>query len=67
VLIGGSRTLVNYLVKHNLLDEWRVMVYPVVVGSGPKFFQDGVAAKFDVAKSWTSKSGVSVINYTPAA
>jgi dihydrofolate reductase len=67
VLIGGSRTLVNYLVKHNLLDEWRVMVYPVLVGSGRKFWSDGVAAKFDVAKSWMSKSGVSVITYTPAA
>ncbi len=67
VLIGGSARLVNYLVKHNLLDEWRVMVYPVVIGDGRKFWEDGVAAKFDVAKSWTSKSGVSVITYTPAA
>jgi dihydrofolate reductase len=67
VLINGSATLVNYLVKHNLLDEWRVMVYPLVLGAGRKFWQDGTAAKFDVAKAWTSKSGVSVVTYAPAA
>jgi dihydrofolate reductase len=66
-LIGGSATLVNYLVKHNLLDEWRVMAYPVVLGAGRKFWLDGTAAKFDVAKSWTSKSNVVVTTYVPAA
>lgn len=67
VLVNGSASLVNYLVKHNLLDEWRVMNYPVLVGSGRKFWADGVSAKFDVAKSWVSASSVAVVTYTPAA
>jgi dihydrofolate reductase len=67
ILINGSADLINYLTKHNLIDEYRIMVYPVVVGAGRKLWQEGTAARFEIAKSFVSSSGVAVITYVPAA
>jgi len=66
VLIGGSATLLNYLTRHNLIDEYRIMVYPVVVGAGAKLWQEGTAAKLTITKSFITKTGVAVISYVPA-
>ena len=66
ILINGSATLVNYLTRHNLIDEYRIMIYPVVVGAGRKLWEQGTKLALDVADSWTTKSGVAVITYTPA-
>jgi len=38
ILVGGSRTLVNALRQHDLVDEYRLMVFPVILGSGAQFF-----------------------------
>jgi len=38
ILVGGSRTLANALRRHNLVDEYRLMVFPVILGSGAQFF-----------------------------
>ena len=38
ILVGGSRTLVNALRRHDLVDEYRLMVFPVILGSGAQFF-----------------------------
>jgi dihydrofolate reductase len=67
ILINGSADLINYLTKHNLIDEYRIMVYPVVVGAGRKLWQEGTAARFEIAKSFVSSSGVAVITYVPGA
>ena len=42
------------------------MIFPVVVGSGAKLWHQGTAAKFDIAESFITKSGVAVITYVPA-
>ncbi len=41
ILVAGSRTLVDTLIQHNLVDEYRLMVYPVILGSGKRLFEDG--------------------------
>ena len=40
LLVAGSRTLVNYLKQHDLVDEYRLMVFPIVLGSGMRLFED---------------------------
>jgi dihydrofolate reductase len=39
ILIAGSGKLVNTLVQHNLIDEYRLMVYPVILGKGKRLFE----------------------------
>jgi dihydrofolate reductase len=66
VLIGGSATLINFLTRHNLVDEYRVMVYPVVLGTGRKLWDEGTTVALTVADSFVTKSGVAVLTYLPA-
>jgi dihydrofolate reductase len=53
VLVAGSATLVRFLAEHNLVDEYRLMVHPVVLGHGKRLFSDG----FPVADLELTDSG----------
>ena len=67
VLIGGSADLVNSLMPHGLIDEYRLMVHPIVVGSGKRLFKDGVNTTIlKLSDTKAFPSGVIVLTYVPA-
>jgi dihydrofolate reductase len=64
--IAGSADLVNHLTKHNLIDEYRIMIFPVVVGTGAKLWDEGTTVALTLASSFATKTGVTVNTYNPA-
>jgi dihydrofolate reductase len=67
ILVFGSAELVNELVGHDLIDELRLMVFPIVVGSGKRLFEDGLEeAVLRLVDTRTFGSGVVVLTYRPA-
>jgi dihydrofolate reductase len=57
--VHGSANLIQTLLRHNLVDEFRLWVFPVVVGSGKRLFADGtVPAGMRLAASKVSSTGV---------
>ncbi|TLY82554.1 MAG: dihydrofolate reductase, partial [Gammaproteobacteria bacterium] len=40
IVVHGSRALVNWLLGHGLIDEYHLLVYPIVLGSGKRLFSD---------------------------
>jgi dihydrofolate reductase len=65
LMLNGSGSLFNYLTRHNLIDEYRVMIYPVVVGEGRPLWEPGTGVTLTHTGSWRSATGVEVINYVP--
>ena len=54
ILVNGSCTLVQTLIESGLVDEVRLMIYPVVLGSGRRLFADDHAG---LAGHWRSGGG----------
>lgn len=66
ILVFGSATLVNTLIQHDLVDEYRIMIFPIVVGTGRKLFEEGAENKaLKLVDTKTFSSGVVVLTYEP--
>jgi dihydrofolate reductase len=64
IRVWGSTELVRTLAEHDLVDEYRLAVYPLVLGSGKKLFSDGFAlARLTLAETRALRSGVLVNTY----
>jgi len=62
--IYGSANLIQTLLKHDLVDELRLQIFPVILGNGKRLFgDDSVPAAFSLTESKTSPSGVIVASY----
>lgn len=67
IQVWGSSNLARQLVENDLVDEYRLMIQPVLLGGGKRIFpEDGVMRSLDLASSTVSKTGVLVCCYKPA-
>jgi dihydrofolate reductase len=65
--VWGSGQLLQTLIKHDLVDTFWLMLYPVTLGSGKRLFADGtIPAAFKVTESIVGSNGVIVMNYERA-
>ena len=65
ILVAGSGTLVQTLVQHNLIDEYHLLVYPVVLGSGKRLFKDASQTTLKLVDTKAFSSGVVLLSYVP--
>ena len=65
--VWGSGNLLQTLIKHELVDAFWLMIYPVTLGSGKRLFAEGtIPAAFKVTESIVGSKGVIVVNYERA-
>ena len=65
--VHGSGNLIQTLLRHGLVDEYRLMVFPVVLGAGKRLFANGtVPAGLRLVDSTVSTTGVMIGTYEPA-
>jgi dihydrofolate reductase len=65
ITVHGSATLVQTLMQHNLVDRYRLLVYPVVLGKGKRLFVEGTTATLKLVETRTFSSGVTALIYEP--
>jgi dihydrofolate reductase len=65
--VHGSSDLIQTLLRHGLVDQLRVWIFPVVLGTGKRLFGDGtVPAGLELVDSKTAPTGVVFLTYAPA-
>jgi dihydrofolate reductase len=68
ILVNGSARLVRTLMEHDLVDECRLMVFPVVLGSGKRLFNDtSKSTALRLVDTKAVGAGVLIVTYEPAA
>ena len=65
IYVDGSSDLVHTLAEHDLVDEYSLLVYPLVLGSGKRLFPDGLRVNLDLVESRPFPTGVMLMRYQP--
>jgi dihydrofolate reductase len=68
LLVEGSCQLVHTLIAHGLVDDYRLMLFPIILGSGKRWFPDGMdeAATLTLTGCKPDRDGVLLLTYQPA-
>ncbi len=66
IYVDGSSVLVHTLAQHNLVDEYSLLVYPLVLGSGKRLFPDGLRVNLKLIDTKTFPTGVTLMRYQPS-
>ena len=65
--VWGSSKLIQLLLQHDLVDELRLKIYPLILGDGKKLFDNGtIPAAFTLTESHVTSKGVIIANYKRA-
>lgn len=67
IQVWGSSQLVQLLFEYDLVDEFRLKIYPLILGEGKKLFANGIVPiKFKLTQSLATPSGQILVNYSRA-
>jgi dihydrofolate reductase len=64
--IMGSGKLIRSLMVANLIDEYLLMIHPLVLGTGRRLFPEGVEMPFRLAEGVATPAGLVIVSYEPA-
>jgi dihydrofolate reductase len=64
ILIDGSSVLIHTLAEHNLIDEYDLFVYPIVLGNGKKLFPEGLHVPLHLIEARPLPTGVVIMRYS---
>jgi dihydrofolate reductase len=68
LLLAGSGQLFNLLLRENLIDRYRFMIHPIVLGAGARLFADGASQKaLTLVATKAFKSGIVIMEFEPSA
>jgi dihydrofolate reductase len=68
IVTYGAAGLMSTLMQHGLIDEYRIWVHPLVLGSGKRLFSDGIEpAALSLVDAKPLSSGVVILTYHPAS
>jgi dihydrofolate reductase len=66
--VWGSGNLLQTLIRHDLVDSFWLMIYPITLGSGKRLFAEGtLPTAFKVTESKVTSEGVIIVNYERAS
>ncbi|HEX9036525.1 MAG TPA: dihydrofolate reductase family protein [Ktedonobacterales bacterium] len=66
ILVAGSGLLTQTLIANNLVDEFRLLVYPIALGEGKRLFGAGAYAPLSLIEGRAIPNGVMLLRYAPA-
>ena len=62
--ILGSGELIHSLMRRDLIDEWMLLIHPLVLGVGRRLFPEGTSARLQLVTSLTTTTGVVIARYS---
>ncbi|MCC6614988.1 MAG: dihydrofolate reductase [Anaerolineae bacterium] len=65
IVVHGSGKLIQTLIANDLVDEYRLLIYPLTLGKGQRLFEDGAQIKLKLVTSKAMSSGVVALVYEP--